>query len=228
MVAAPGRIMSTVALWLRAMAPLAAKLLKTDPCPYMVITECSATSFVWQGWNESQELHLACSIANCCSWVNRKWEECRISCHRSRMWDLNAKCLSLFSTVQPWKMKSPHWLLTTDPECAKLDSLETMPLVLSSPPSSVAPGIRLVQNKSIIKNVCLRLFWICCMAAANGFTCDQAPQAMIMDSSRHFLVHSCNGTTREGLIVLNLYIFLFFITNAWSSHDACLCRILKI
>lgn len=45
-------------------------------------------------------------------------------------------------TVQPWMMKSPHSLLTTDPECAKPDSPVTTPPVLSSPPSSVAPDIR--------------------------------------------------------------------------------------
>lgn len=55
---------------------------------------------------------------------------------------------SVLLTVQPWKMKSPHWLLTTDPVCAKPDSPETMPLVLSSPPSLVAPGIRLVEIKA--------------------------------------------------------------------------------
>lgn len=35
--------------WPRATVPLAAKPLKTRPCPYMVITECSALPFVWCG-----------------------------------------------------------------------------------------------------------------------------------------------------------------------------------
>lgn len=35
--------------WPRAIAPLAAKPLKTRPCPYMAITECSALPFVWCG-----------------------------------------------------------------------------------------------------------------------------------------------------------------------------------
>ena len=38
-------LMCCTVIWPRAMAPVAAKLLKTEPCPYMVITECSATSF---------------------------------------------------------------------------------------------------------------------------------------------------------------------------------------
>lgn len=35
--------------WPRATALLAAKPLKIRPCPYMVITECSALPFVWGG-----------------------------------------------------------------------------------------------------------------------------------------------------------------------------------
>ncbi len=51
-------------LWPRAMAPVAAKLLKTEPCPYMVITECSALPFVWLGRNVGHELHPAVNLVN--------------------------------------------------------------------------------------------------------------------------------------------------------------------
>ena len=60
-------------LWPRAMTPVTAKLLKTEPCPYMVITERSATSFCLAGSEcAGRELHLPADVANCSWSVDRK------------------------------------------------------------------------------------------------------------------------------------------------------------
>lgn len=76
--------------------------------------------------------------------TNRKREVWR--CSGSRVyWALllccSIICFPLF-VVQPWMMKLPHWLLTTDLVCARLDSLEMMLPVLSSHPLWVAQDTR--------------------------------------------------------------------------------------
>lgn len=54
-----------VVFWPRATLPVAAKRLKTEPCPYMVTTECSSTSFCLTGRNVGWERHLVVALAHC-------------------------------------------------------------------------------------------------------------------------------------------------------------------